>query len=259
MESAEEKAKLAYESYKNGKYPSAIEMYTSLLADKEESAYFAMRADCHYKLEDFTACFADAKRAIELDEDNCVASAILGGKAATKLEKFEEAYYCYKAGLKAAPGHQEIVADLKELQKIILKDIEKKGSDLEEKGYKAVDLCGQDIYPGDDELYKLELDILAKKYKIEAEPLRPTPTDTKILDQVANASLSGHKCMMEGKWSEALNLFTVALNLDPSNHILRRLRAEVFFMKDDAIGCLRDLWLVPKVNRMADAWLLGGK
>ncbi|KAK3086638.1 hypothetical protein FSP39_021265 [Pinctada imbricata] len=237
----------------------AINLYTSLLSESEDAAHLAMRADCYFKLEDYASCLDDAKRVIALDEDNCITSAVLGGQAATKLEKYEDAYHCYKAGIKAQPGHPDVVSGLRTLKNLILKDMDKKGSECEEKGYNALDFCSQEVYPGDDELFTNEIEILSKMYKIQAETLSPSPKDPKIMEQAANAALSGHKCMTEGKWSDAVKLFSVALDLDPSNHILRRLRAEVHFMRDDAISCLRDLWLIPKMSRMADAWKLGGK
>lgn len=94
---------------------------------------------------------------------------IFGGRVVIKLEKYEDVYYCYKVGLKIVLKYKEIIEDLKEFQKIIIKDVEMKVVVYEERDYNVVDFCMQDFYLGDVDLFKLEVEILEKKYKIKME------------------------------------------------------------------------------------------
>ena len=55
--------------------------------------------------------------ALKLDPVN-IEAAIAGGRAAKKLNKFEDAYNFYKIGLSVDPNHAEIVSDLRSLQEV---------------------------------------------------------------------------------------------------------------------------------------------
>ena len=113
----------------------------------------------------------DAKAALRFSPNNLDAT-IAAGKATLKLERFNDCYAYYKQGLVLDPHNGEIKADLKFLQDAIMDDYEKKTKDEPERTYNAVELCSQDYYPGDDELYKLETEILLKKYKIDVSRIQ---------------------------------------------------------------------------------------
>lgn len=251
---------IAFQKYTSGNFEDAMYFYNNLLEkDPKNTEYLATRAQCHFNLSNFQMCLDDVKCLMSLDTTNHIEALITGGRAATKLEKYEEAYYCYTAGLKIVPKHKEIIEDLKELQKIIIKDVESKAAAYEEKGYNAVDFCGQDPYPGDVDLFQMEVEILEKKFKIKTESFDQKPFDDVIQQKVASAAMAGHNCMLQRKWKEAQKCFTVALELDPNNHVVRRLRAEASNNMEEMTATFQDLWLIPKLKRTPDTWKLGGK
>ena len=50
---------------------------------------------------------------------------------------------------------------------VILEDYERQGGEeAEESGYKAVNMCGQEPYPGDDEQLKMEYEAIERRYAI---------------------------------------------------------------------------------------------
>lgn len=75
---------------------------------------------------------------------------------------------------------------------------------------------------------------------------------------MANATLAGHNCMQAAKWKEAQKCFTMALQQDPNNYVVRRLRAEASNNLDEITATFQDLWLIPKMKRTQDTWKLGG-
>lgn len=258
MDSNDE-AQIAYQKFTSGDYECAESLYAELLEkDNQNTEYLAHKAECNFKLSKFQTCLDDVKFLMSLNPADHVDAFISGGRAATKLEKYEDAYHCYKAGLKIVPKHKEIIEDLKELQKIIIKDVETKAAAYEERDYNAVDFCTQDPYPGDVDLFKLEVEILEKKYKIKTETFPQKPFDNLVQQQVANATLAGHNCMQAGKWKEAQKCFTMALQQDPNNYVVRRLRADASNNLDEITATFQDLWLIPKMKRTQDTWKLGG-
>lgn len=253
-------AQTAFQKLTSGEYEVAESLYSKLLeTDAQNQEFLANRAECNYKLSKFENCLNDVKLLMSRNPTNHVEAFISGGRAATKLEKYEDAYYCYKAGLKIVPKHTEIIEDLRELQKIIIKDVEAKGAACEEKSYNAVEFCAQDPYPGDVDSFKLEVEILEKKFKIKTETFPQKPFDNLVQQRVAQATMAGHNCMQVGKWKEAQKCLTTALMLDPNNYVVRRLRAEASYNLDEVTATFQDLWLIPKVKRTTDTWKLGGK
>lgn len=144
MDSSDE-AQIAYQKFTSGDYECAESLYAELLEkDNQNTEYLAHKAECNFKLSKFQTCLDDVKFLMSLNPADHVDAFISGGRAATKLEKYEDAYHCYKAGLKIVPKHKEIIEDLRELQKIIIKDVETKAAAYEERDYNAVDFCTQD-------------------------------------------------------------------------------------------------------------------
>ena len=74
----------------------------------------------------------------------------------------------------------------------------------------------------------------------------------------AKCAMEAHGFMMAGKFAEALGGFNAAVEMEPSNGVLRKLRAEVLFINEDLVGAIKDLWAIKKSERTADSWKLGG-
>lgn len=227
---------------------------------KTAEEYINEARTCYVDKQDYKKAAELADIALRLDP-TILEGVIIGARSCMNLKKFEEAYNFYKIGLKLDPNQPTIVKDLKELQRLILEDYEKLGGEELEKGYSALQLCGQDVYPGDDELLKNEYEIIEKKYKIE----KPTGTgsnleiDESTRQKAAKAAMAAHNYMLMGKYSEAIDQFTKSIDMQPGNNILIRLRAEAYFINGQAIEALKDLWSIPKPQRTVDAWKLGGR
>ncbi|XP_021368913.1 uncharacterized protein LOC110460368 [Mizuhopecten yessoensis] len=248
----------ALRDYEMGNYDSAIQLYTSLMEDEPECSYHLVnRAKCYLQQANYTKVVEDIKTALDIDPKN-VEGAITGGRASTKLGKYEDAYHFYKAGLDTDPKSVVITEDLKKLQQVILDDYDKMGGESDEQGYDAVNFCGQDSYPGDDVLLRKEYESLERKYDMEKDIPAPPP-DSLRSEKAGRIAVEAHRAMMAGKFPEALQFFTLAVELEPANKVLRRLRAEVRFLNEDLVGAIQDLWLIPKGERTADSWKLGGK
>lgn len=248
----------ALKDYECGNYDSAIELYTSVLDDEPTCAHhYVNRAKCYLQQAKYTEVINDTRKALDLDPQN-IESAITGGRAATKLGKYEDAYYFYKAGLDVDSKHPVITEDLQKLQQVILADYEQMGGESDEQGYDAVNFCGQEYYPGDDELLKKDYETLERKYDMEKDVREPTK-DPQRTEKAGRIAVEAHKAMMSGKFAEALQFFCLAVELEPTNVVLRRLRAEALFLNQDLVSAIQDLWIIPKGQRTVDAWKLGGK
>jgi tetratricopeptide (TPR) repeat protein len=225
--------------------------------DPKNAENYFKRAQQYFKKEDYESCYHDAKHAVELNE-KLIEASVLGGQAATKLGKFQEAHNIYSVGLKQNADDESLVDGLKKLKNAIIAEYD--ADDTSDQGYNAVELCSQSPYPGDDELLNLEKEILDKRHEIrEVSRMPKKEIENDLRQRAVQAAMAGHKCMMAGKFSDALESFTYAVNIETDNIILRRLRAEVYFINQDPISAMKDLMHIQKPERTADAWKLGGK
>jgi len=200
----------------------------------------------------------DAKSALQIDATS-VEACILAGKATLKLKQFEDSYRYYKEGLSLSPNNKVIIEDLKVLQSEIVTDHDEKAKLIPEKTYKAVELCSQDVYPGDAELLALEQEILLKKYKINVnEFIKPAEVPLSKKKEAASFGVMAHNARLDKRLEEALQCCHVALGKDPSNYRLLMMRAQVFEDLDETAHALRNLFLIPKPFRSIEVWKMGG-
>lgn len=242
------------------KYTNALEKYSSLIAgDSECSKYYLKRGQCYLNSKKFEEALQDAKQVLSMEERS-MELAMLGGKAATQLQMFDDAYAFYKIGVELDNTDQHLIEGLRNLQSAILDEYELEGGEDEDKGYSAVDFCSHDPYPGDDKLIQIEQGILDIKYSIQDTiPWKDYEDGGEFKDQAAEAAIEAHNLMVAGKLEEAAQKFTFAIETEPCNAILRRLRSEAYYLMDDKINALRDLWVIPKNQRRLEVWRLGGK
>ena len=201
----------------------------------------------------------DAKTAIDIDKTNTRAY-ILAGRSCIKMKKFTECYEYYKEGLVTDPKNEEITENLKILQNIIIEEYDKSGEASTETGYNAVTLSSQNIYPGDDELFKMESEILSKKYKMKImDSKKELRVDLVKRKEAATIGVSAHNCHVTGQLQEALHYCTKALVMDETNFRLRQMRAEVYRDMGDIRKAMQDLLDIPKPYRSPEVWKMGGK
>ena len=226
-------------------------------ADRLNPEHFVTRSGYFLKKGNHNLALEDANAALNLDS-KCVSAYVAAAKVKIKMGKFDESYDFYKEGLKVDSKNPEIINGLVKLQDLIMADLDKKGP--KEDSYNAVNLCSQDIYPGDDELFRLEQEILAAKYKISntitVNHKGITPADQKEANKEA---ILGHQCHVMGKIDEALHHCVVSLSKDVTNCAARYLRAQINIERKNLATALQDLWLIPKTRRNADIWKMGGK
>ena len=224
-------------------------------ADRYKPEHFVTRSGYFYEKGAYSLALEDGKSAFRLDSKYLPAY-IAAAKATLKLKSFDEAYAFFKEGLKIDAKSPEIIAGLKELQDLIIADHDQKATT--ENSYNAVNLCSQDIYPGDDELFRLEQEILAQKYKVllAAQQKLATPTNQKEANKEA---ILAHQCFVTGKKEDALYHCNVALSKDEMNNAARYLRAQINIAAKETSSAMKDLWLIPKSRRTADIWKMGGK
>lgn len=252
--------KTANEDFEAGKYRESVEKYSKLIQENPACPrYYLKRGECYLRSKNYDDALKDAQKASSMDERS-IELAMLGGKASTKLQKFEEAYRFYKIGVEIDSTHAALVEALRELQRAILDEYELEGGEDEDKGYSAVDFCSQDPYPGDDKLLQMEQTILEDKHNIRDTIAWTDHGDGgEFRNQASEAAIEAHHLMVAGKLEEAAKKFTFAVETEPNNAILRRLRSEAYYLMDDKINALRDLWAIPKKERRVEVWRLGGK
>ena len=223
-------------------------------ADANKPEHFVTRSGYLYEKGAYSVALEDARAAIKLDSSHLPAY-LAAASATLKLKKFDEAYYFYKEGLKLDPKSPEIIDGLKQLQELIIADHDK--TKTHENSYNAVNLCSQDIYPGDDELFRQESDIVSIKYKI-VSAVNQTIKNQNIREANTEAMMA-HQCHMTGKSQDALYHCNASLSKDKTNVAARYLRAQLYIDAKDMKGALQDLMLIPKTRRTADIWKMGGK
>ena len=130
---------------------------------------------------------------------------------------------------------------------------------MPETEYNAVSMCSQDYYPGDDELYIMENEILEKKYKLTTKVDSIKTVDLPTKKEAASLGVMAHNCHEAKQLNEAIHYCHAALAKDPSNFRLLQMRAEVFHGLKEEISALQDLFLIPKPYRSPEVWKLGGK
>ncbi|XP_061166549.1 uncharacterized protein LOC133175464 [Saccostrea echinata] len=250
----------ANEDFEAGKYNAAAEKYSALIAGNPGcSEYYLKRGQCYLNCKKFKEAFKDAQQALSAG-DNSIELTLLGGKAATKQQLFQDAYNFYKIGVDIDNTNPDLSEGLRDLQQAILDEYELEGGDDEDKGYSAVDFCSQDPYPGDDKLLQKEQEILDAKYNIhDTVPWKDYKDGGEFKNQASESAIAAHSLMVAGKVEEAVQKFTFAIETEPNNAILRRLRSEAYYLIDDKINALRDLWVIPKNQRRVEVWRLGGQ
>ncbi|WAR13605.1 SMYD5-like protein [Mya arenaria] len=232
---------------------------SALLEEDRSSGNLIERAQLFLNKELWRPALEDAKAALVLDTTS-VPAYIVAGKAALKLKRFEESYNYYKEGLELDSKNKTIIEDFKVLQNEIVTDYDERAQHIPEKKYKAVELCSQDVYPGDDELFKLETDILLKKYKIDVnDVIKPTDVTISRRKEAASFGVMAYNAQKDKRLEEALQCCHVALGKDPTNYRLLHMRATVFEDLDETAHALRNLFMIPKPFRFIEAWKLGGK
>lgn len=214
------------------------------------SGYFLQKGACTLALE-------DAKAALSLDS-KCLPACIAAAKAFLRMKHFEDSYSFFKEGLKIDPKSAEIIDGLKELQDHIVADHAQK---TKENSYNAVDMCSQDIYPGDDELFRREQEILSTKYKIVLVADQGDQNGATLASQkeANKETILAHQCHIMGKTEEALHHCDVALSKDVTNNAARYLRAQINIARKNMEIALQDLWMIPKSRRNTEVWKMGGK
>ncbi|KAH3768787.1 hypothetical protein DPMN_170004 [Dreissena polymorpha] len=201
----------------------------------------------------------DAKSALRLEPKH-VPALIAAGRAALKLKRFEESYKFLNEGLTLDSKNEKIVESLRLLQDEIVSDYDERAQGIPEKTYKAVELCSQDVYPGDDELYKHEVEILLKKYTIDiADIVKPADVPLSKRKEAASFGVMAYNARSDGRLEEALQCCHVALGKDPGNYRLLHMRAMVFDDLEEPAHALKNLVMIPKPFRFVEAWKLGGK
>lgn len=211
-----------------------------------------------FKDQNYQQAYEEAKSALKIEPNNLDAL-VAAGKASLKLQNFLESFEFYKEALALDPKNKEIAEDLRKLQSLLLADYER-DNELSENTYNAVVLCSQDVYPGDNELFKLEVEILAKKYKIDAtKSIKPVDIDLKTKKDAASIAVMAYNAHENGRLQDALECIQVALNKDETNLRMIQIRAEIFRDLGEDLKALQDVFSIPKSLRMADVWKLGGK
>ena len=141
-------------------YDQAEKLYTNLIEKSNDlnCDLFLKRSECYFKLGKYQNSFDDAQILVEHKPDMTHAF-YLCGRALSKMERFEEALSLYKQGLELDPKDPYLTEGLKSMQNDVVNSYEKKGG---ESTYNAVKMSSRDPYPGDDELEKMEKEILTK-------------------------------------------------------------------------------------------------
>lgn len=231
------------------------------ISDQPTAQLFVERSKLYFKSQLYSEALEDATSAIK-DDPKYTDAYVAAGKATQKLKKFMASYEYYNAGLQFDPKNIEIADDLRHLQNIIIAENEQYSSKdvIPEKSYNAVQLCSQDVYPGDNELFILEVEILAKKYKIDAkEFIKPVQVDMKTRKNAAAIAVMAYNAREDGKLQEALQSIQVALEKDGTNSGMLQIRAQILRDMGEDRKALQDVISIPKPHRVADAWKLGGK
>lgn len=203
----------------------------------------------------FELAIKQAKGLLETDAKNVEAS-ILGGHAAMKLGRFEEAYEMLKIGLEADPKNKRIADEFRQLQKAIMELCDNEVGD--ETSYNALSMCSQDIYPGDDELFIYEREILKVKYDVENKQIQPMPVSGQRAKDAAREALVAHGCIASDL-NDALRHCSCALDMDCNNAGIRQLRADIYYQRGEFIEALKDLYTIPKSKRSPSSWKIGGE
>ncbi|KAL5022558.1 hypothetical protein ScPMuIL_001713 [Solemya velum] len=204
--------------------------------------------------ENYELAIAKAKTLLEMNPKDVDAS-ILGGRAARRLGKFEEAYEMLKFGLEAEPKNKRIADEFRQLQKAIMDKCDTEIDD--EKSYNALSMCSQDIYPGDDQLFLYEREILKVKYDVENKQIQMLPVSGQRAKDAAREALVAHGCIASDL-NDALRHCSCAIDIDGNNPGIRQLRADIYYQRGEFIEALKDLYTIQKSKRSPSSWKIGG-
>lgn len=246
----------AKEAFENNDFKHASELYTDLLKTNNINVpYLINRAVAYLQLEQPAKALEDSKMITSVEAFN-PKGYLLAGRSCLMMKRFEDALTFYQRGLQVDPKNKEIASDLKDMQKVIVKEYEARGS---EKGYNAVKFCSQDPYPGDDTLLEMEQEILEKKHLRKAKTMtEATPPNKRDPKAAVNEAMVGEQHRRRGDYPRALHHLGNALVLNPENISVRYLRALAYHQHGDAPSAIADLIAIPKPARNKDVWKSGG-
>eukprot|EP01017_Pseudomicrothorax_dubius_P021433 TRINITY_DN230_c0_g1_i4.p1 TRINITY_DN230_c0_g1~~TRINITY_DN230_c0_g1_i4.p1 ORF type:complete len:283 (-),score=63.78 TRINITY_DN230_c0_g1_i4:141-989(-) len=114
-------------AFKHGNYQKAVESYTKAIElNESESVFYSNRARCYKAMRMFDLAYEDAKVAVEMDDKNIKAHALLGqclaekGKLEPGIERLETAHARLMKSLTLCAGQKKQEYE-KELQRNILR------------------------------------------------------------------------------------------------------------------------------------------
>lgn len=121
LKEIEKEKEAANESFKNGKYQEAIEMYTKLLDLDPDNRVFnativANRALCHQKLGNNMEALKDVNKSISLNE-NYTKAYIRRGNIYMTLKMYEEAKWDFQKVKELEPSNRDVTKLLEEAKK----------------------------------------------------------------------------------------------------------------------------------------------
>ena len=203
---------LAEEEFNSKNYEKALKLYTKILENSDDLNLdlLARRSECFYELGKYQDAFDDAQLLVEHHPD-MTSGFYLCGRALTKMEKFEEALSVYRQGLAIDAKDPDLKEGLKSMQDDIMKCYERKGG---ESTYNAVKMSSREPYPGDEELEKMENEILAKWRILEYPDIILTVQDQQKALKEFHGAL---QLMKAGNNSQAIDKIQVGTLLQISN------------------------------------------
>ncbi|XP_046576377.1 uncharacterized protein LOC124284339 [Haliotis rubra] len=215
---------------------------------------YLKKAQCLLGLERYEEATIEAEKCTTRDP-LCVTGYLVQGQSLTMRGKFEDAYRAYKSGLDVNADDKAIAAGLRHLQHAIVTQYEAADKEAES-NYDALKMCSQERYPGDDDVERLEKEIMETWKLFDAPnitPLVPNP-------ELSRARLiQGLKAKAKGALGEALEEFTAALEHDATNFENWKGRIEVLYEQKDYREAFRTVNSFSESVRSAEVWLLGGK
>ena len=235
-------------------FEKALSFYNSCVeVDKDGDEVYRKRGYCHFEMQNYGDALRDADSILERNPHQTTGY-VLKGKCFMKLKKFEEAYMAYKEGLDIDSKDATISQDLKQLQREIISFSET--ADKQESSYDAVKLCSQEPYPGDEDLERLEQEIMTMWKLDELPSVNPrVPNERLSTIEMTKAK----EAKLAGKVEEALKCLTLALEFNVANLSLWRERATFLKEQSDLKEAFRTCNAIQMQHRTSKDWILGGK
>ncbi|XP_041374011.1 uncharacterized protein LOC121387067 [Gigantopelta aegis] len=242
------------EAFLHKDFETALSFYNSSVdEDKDDVEAYRKRGFCHFEMQNYADALSDAAAILERKPRQTTGH-ILRGKCFTRLKRFEEAYFAYKEGLDIDPKDPTIANDLNQLQKEIISFSE--SADTQESSYDAVKLCSQEPYPGDEELERLEQEIMTM-WKLDELPSVNPRVPNEKLSTLEMAKAKEAKAV--GNSEEILKCLTLALEFNVANLSLWRERAEFLKGQGELREAFRTCNAIQMQHRTSNDWILGGQ